>query len=259
MLRRVAVACVLVLAMASRRERPERIFRDIHGAESAWHPNLVLGRTRRRPDRRRRPSSATLDCGLFRPPRCSATVSGRSAATGAARTTSRASPTSAISPARSPSASGTAPRSSGRSSSIPASTAICGRSSSTIREVGGIVDRYPRVHQRLDRRQRRRLLPRREDQPVVGVPPAARRRWPFRGDGEGADRRRGRGRLDREGRLPRSTSSPARNSGSGSSCRGSRAMSSAASRTASTFRAGRSGGAPGRASRRGARCAARSN
>ena len=103
MARRVAVACVLALAVAAERERADRVFRDIHGAESHRHPDSVLvdRQRRRRRDRRRRRSSATLGCGLCRPPRCSRTVSGRSAATGAARTTSRATPTSATSPARS--------------------------------------------------------------------------------------------------------------------------------------------------------------
>ena len=56
-------------------------------------------------------------------------VSGRPAATGAAPTTSRASPTSPTSPARSGSASRTAPSSSARSWSTRASTATSGRSS----------------------------------------------------------------------------------------------------------------------------------
>ena len=42
MARRVAVAWVLTLAVAAERERSDRVFRDIHGAESAWHPNIVL-------------------------------------------------------------------------------------------------------------------------------------------------------------------------------------------------------------------------
>ncbi len=101
----------------------------------------------RTPGRRRRRSSATLGCGMCRPPRCCRTVSGRSAAIAAAPTTSRATPTSPTSPARSPSASRTAPRSSARSWSTRASTATSGRSSSTIPTFGGIVDRYPQVNQ----------------------------------------------------------------------------------------------------------------
>ena len=105
MVRRVAVAwCSRWRShIGGDRERADRIFRDIHGAESASTQTSRRRPTtrRRRRDRRRRRSSATLGCGLCRPPRCSRTVSGRSAATGAARTTSRASPTSATSPARS--------------------------------------------------------------------------------------------------------------------------------------------------------------
>ena len=58
-----------------RRERSERIFRNIHGTES--RPARARRLRRRRPDRPRPPSSATLDCGLYRPPRCFRTVSGR--------------------------------------------------------------------------------------------------------------------------------------------------------------------------------------
>ena len=89
----------------------------------------------------------------------------------------------------------------------------------------------------VDRRQRRRLLPGREDQPVVGVPPESGGAGLPR-HGEAADRRQGRGRLDRAGRFQRSTSSAARNCGARSSCRGMPATNSGASRTASTFRAG---------------------
>ena len=44
---------------------------------------------RLQPAQRRRRSTATLDCGMCRPPKCSRTVSGRSADIGAARTSSR--------------------------------------------------------------------------------------------------------------------------------------------------------------------------
>ena len=186
---------------SDRRERPKRIFRDIHGAESTWNPNLALGHTPRRPDRRQRPSSATLDCGLFRPAKSSATVSGRSADTGAARTTSRASATSATSPARSPSGIKDRAEIFGsflvRYAHRPRSAAAVHHQ----RGRGGHRRSRPAGAPGLDRRQRRRLLSGREDQSVVGVPPAAGGAGVPR-HGEGADRRRDRGRLDREGRFP---------------------------------------------------------
>ena len=224
----------------------------------SWNPNLVLGRTRRRLGRRRRPSSATLDCGLFRPARSSATVSGRSAATGAARTTSRASATSAMSPARSPSASRTARR-------LFGSFLVDTRIDRDLRplfidnaDVGGIVDRDPRVHQGWTGDNvgdfylgaKINLWSEFRQHPAALAVPR---------DGEAADGRRATW-ASRPGRpISGSTSSAARNSGGASSCRGMRATKSGASPTASTFRAGRSGGAWGRASRRGPPCAPRSN
>ena len=176
MARRVAVAWALLLLAAA---VPAAAQTGSSGTSTAQNQSGTQTSSPATPtetgnDRRRRRSSATLGCGLCRPPRFFRTVSGRSAAIVAARTTSRASPTSATSPARSPSASGTGPRSSARSCSIRASTAICGRCSATIRTYGGIVDRYPRVNRGWTRRQRRRLLSRRQVQLLVGVPPAAR-------------------------------------------------------------------------------------
>ena len=46
MVRRVAVAWVLMLDRRGGRERADRVFRDIHGAESRRHPDPVLGRSR---------------------------------------------------------------------------------------------------------------------------------------------------------------------------------------------------------------------
>ena len=98
--------------------------------------------------RRRRRSSATLGCGSCRRRGASDTVSGRSAATGAARITFRASPTSAISPARS--ASGFRDR-----AELFGSFLVDTRIDRDLRplfindpDFGGIVDRYPRVNQR---------------------------------------------------------------------------------------------------------------
>ena len=172
MARRVAVACVTGARRGGERERADRVFRDIHGAEFHRHPNIVLVDQHARGD-------ATGDDDVLRRhwavvcadrARCSRTVSGRSAATGAAPTGSRATPTSPTSPARSPSASGTARRSSARSWSTRASIATCGRSSSPTRRSAASSIAIPRVNQVLDRRQRRRLLRRRARSTSVGVP-----------------------------------------------------------------------------------------
>ena len=125
-------------------------------------------------------------------------------------------------------------------------------------DVGGHRRSRPAGAPGLDRRQRRRLLSGREDQPVVGVPPAAGGAGVPR-DGEAADRRRGRGRVDREGRFPVRLHRQQGASGSASSSRGRRGTKSGASPMASTFRAARSGGAWARASRRAPPCAPRSS
>ncbi len=202
MLRRVTVACTFVLAVATGASAQSGFSATstvqsppgTQTSSSAAHPKRL--------DRRRRPSSATLDCGLFRPARCSATVSGRSAATGAARITSRASATSAISPARLPSGSRTARSSSGRSSSIPAIDRDLVPLFINNADVGGIVDRDPRVHQRWtgdnvgDFYVGAKINLWSEFQPEAGGARLPRH-------GEAADRRQRRGRLDRASRFQR--------------------------------------------------------
>ena len=118
---------------------------------------------------------------------------------------------------------------------------------------GGVIDRYPRVNQYVDRRQRRRFLRRREVQPLVRVPPepggdrAARH-------GQAADRQDRRGRQHRQGGLLDRSASSARKPRSWSKSRVTAATSCAAARTASTRRPARSAGAPASPSRRATSC-----
>ena len=99
-------------------------------------PKLHPHRRRTKCGRRRRRSSATLGCGMSRPPRSSVRASGRPACTAAAPTGCRATRTSPTLPERLPTASATAPKSSVRSWRTPASTATRGRFSRAIRHSG---------------------------------------------------------------------------------------------------------------------------
>ena len=182
------------------------------------------------------------------------TASGRPACTGAARTGFRDTRTSPTSPARSASASRIARRSSARSSSTPASIATSGRSSSRRSDLRRRHRPLSAGHAGVDRRQRRRLLRRREDQRL-----SEHRQNPA------AIALRGMVKLPTGKRT--SASAPARptcsidldrQQGSRDSWSKSPALaatSSAGSRTASTRRTARSAGAAASASRRATSCA----
>ena len=231
MARRVAVACVLALAVAASASAQTGSSGTSTGQSSTTTQTRPRRPTRRRRlDRRRRRSSATLGCGLCRPPRCSRTVSGPVAATGAARTTSRATPTSPTSPA--PSRVGIKDR-----AEIFGSFLFDTRIDRDVRPVfvddptfGGFIDRYPRVNQVLDRRQRRRLLRRREGQLWSECRPEARRRIARARHGQAADRRQGRRASAPARPTSRSTSSSARKRRRWSRCRATAATSAAAAR-----------------------------
>ena len=66
---------------------------------------------------------------------------------------------------------------------------------------GGVIDRYPRVNQYWTRRQRRRLLPRREVSTSGPSTGRSRRRSRVRAHREAADRQQGRRRQHRQARL----------------------------------------------------------
>ena len=149
------------------------------------------------------------------------------------------------------SASRTAPRSSDRSCSTRASTATCGRSSSTIRPsaASSIAIRASTGAGPATTSATSISAPR---STLVGVRAEAGGHRGARHD-QAADRRQGRRRGTGKP-ISRSTSSSARKRRSASKCRASPATSSAASRTASTSRPARSAGAPASASRRAAGC-----
>ena len=218
------------------------------------HPRRLPPKTRRR-GRRRRRFTATLGCGLCRPRRCWRTVSGRSRGTGAARTTSRATPTSATSPGRS--RWGSRDR-----AEIFTSFLFDTRIDRDVRPIfvpttrssAASSDRYPRVNRVWTGDNvgdwyvggKMNFLSEAEQDPAGAR--AARR-------AEDPDRRRGDRDQHGEGGFLRRLH---RQQGRGADGRGRRAMpatSGAASRRGSTRRAARSAGAAGSGSRRGARCA----
>ena len=104
----------------------------------------------------------------------------------------------------------TAPRSSARSCSTRASTATLRPLFVNDPTYGGIVDRYPRVNQRLDRRQRRRPVRRRQGQSLVASTARIRRRSPCAASSSCRPARRTPASTHGQGRRRRSTSSSAR-------------------------------------------------
>ena len=192
-------------------------------------------------DRRRRRSTATLGCGLCRPPRCWRTVSGRAAGIGAARTSSRATPTSATSRGRWPWGSRTAPRSSARSSSTRGSTATTSAPFSERPGGGRVRGSVSAGEPGLDREPRRR--PRMSARRSTCGRSSGRTRRRSRCAASSSCRRRIRTSATGRARpTSSSTSSAARTSRRSWSGPATRATRSGASRTDSTRRGGRSVG-----------------
>ena len=248
MVRRVAVACVAGARRSGERERSDRVFRDIHGAEYHRHPDIVLV------DRRaggNRPATTTFfgDTGLWFVPTGGGPAHGK-------WSRERLSARHQLRPGLHErrrfrrhvrrSASRTAPRSSGRSS-------FDTRIDRDVRPLfiandtafGGVIDRYPRVNQYWTGDNVGDFYLGAKVQSAGRSTGRSRRRSRCAGmvklpTGDDGRRASAPGKTGLLGRRHRQQGS----AGSWSKSRATAATSGAGSRTASTRRAARSAGAP---------------
>ena len=248
MVRRVAVAWVLMLLSRRARDAQSGSSGTSHGAEFIWNSNTVpIATTHGARVRRRRRSSATLDCGMCRPRRCCRPVSGRSS--GYRRGTNYIQGFSNVGDFAGTFGVGVKDR-----AEIFGSFLVDTRIDRDLRplflsndqKVGGVIDRYPRMQHDVERRQRRRLLRRRARSICCRSSTRSRSAVAVRGMRQAADGRRRR-RARRPGKPTGSFDFivSKETTGHGRGVGVLRVTSSAASPTASMRRAARSAGAAG--------------